>query len=65
MEQLQKAAEDLAEVEALASQLRNRRDRLIAEEVEAGVPKARIAKSAGISRNMVIRIANNMKKDPL
>ena len=65
MDQLRKAAEELAEVEARASQLRNRRDRLIVEEVEAGVPKARIARSAGISRNMVIRIVNNMKKDPL
>ena len=64
MEKLRKAAEDLAEVEALASQLRNRRDRLIVEEVEAGVPKARIAKVADISRNMVIRIANNAKKTP-
>lgn len=64
MDQLQKAAKTLAKAEATAEQLRHERDKLILREVANGTPKTHIAKAAGISRNMVIRIANNAKKTP-
>ena len=64
MDQLRKTAETLDKAEATAEQLRHERDKLILQEVANGTPKVHIARAAGISRNMVIRIANNAKKTP-